>query len=88
MAEFKPFEMIMRIEYGGAVVDGDEMHVCCNAKQVAKLVRCKDCKYCYAEGFVNVRNVCEKHYEFGNVDDDWFCADGERKDGADDGRTD
>lgn len=42
-------------------------------------VRCKDCKYCYAEGFVNVRNVCEKHYDFGNVDDDWFCADGERR---------
>lgn len=43
------------------------------------VVRCKDCKYCYAEGFVNVRNVCEKHYDFGNVDDDWFCADGERR---------
>ena len=44
-----------------------------------EVVRCKDCKYCYAEGFVNVRNVCEKHYDFGNVDDDWFCADGERR---------
>ena len=43
------------------------------------VVRCKDCKYCYAEGFVNERNVCEKHYDFGNVDDDWFCADGERR---------
>ena len=43
------------------------------------MCRCKDCKYCYAEGFVNVRNVCEKHYDFGNVDDDWFCADGERR---------
>jgi hypothetical protein len=49
-------------------------------------VRCKDCKYCYAEGFVNVRNVCEKHYDFGNVDDDWFCADGERRsDGKEEG---
>ena len=48
--------------------------------EYAPIVRCKDCKYCYAEGFVNVRNVCEKHYDFGNVDDDWFCADGERKD--------
>lgn len=44
-----------------------------------EVVRCKDCKHCYAEGFVNVRNVCEKHYDFGNVDDDWFCADGERR---------
>ena len=46
----------------------------------------KDCYDCpmydfasYAEGFVNVHNVCEKHYDFGNVDDDWFCADGERR---------
>ena len=46
------------------------------------LIRCKDCKYCYSEGFVNVRNVCEKHYDFGNVDDDWFCADGEMKSDA------
>lgn len=45
-----------------------------------EVVRCKDCKYCYSEGFVNVRNVCEKHYDFGNVDDDWFCKDGERRD--------
>ena len=43
------------------------------------IVRCGECKYCYSEGFVNVRNVCEKHYDFGNVDDDWFCADGERR---------
>ena len=43
------------------------------------VVRCSECKYCYAEGFVNVRNVCEKHYDFGNVADDWFCADGERR---------
>lgn len=41
--------------------------------------RCRDCRYCYAEGFVNARNVCEKHYDFGNVDDDWSCADGERR---------
>ena len=46
-----------------------------------ELVRCAECKYCYSEGFVNVRNVCEKHYDFGNVDDDWFCADGEKENG-------
>lgn len=64
---------------------GDEVFV--NIKAVENsptidavpVVRCGDCKYCYAEGFVNVRNVCEKHYDFGNVDDDWFCADGERR---------
>jgi hypothetical protein len=42
-------------------------------------ILCKDCKNCYEEGFVNVRNVCEKHPEIENPADDWFCADGERK---------
>lgn len=79
MAEFKPFEMVVRIEYGGATYDGDATHVCMKPTFVQPLVRCKDCKYCYAEGFVNERNVCEKHYDFGNVDDNWFCADGERR---------
>ena len=79
MAEFKPFEMVARIEYGGATYDGDATHVCLKPTFIQPLVRCKDCKYCYAEGFVNERNVCEKHYDFGNVDDDWFCADGERR---------
>jgi hypothetical protein len=65
----------------GSIMSMDATH-CVNYEQPtvdAVPVRCKDCKYCYAEGFVNVRNVCEKHYDFGNVDDDWFCADGERR---------
>jgi hypothetical protein len=43
------------------------------------LVRCGECAHCYAEGFAHERNICEKHPELGNVPDDWFCADGERK---------
>lgn len=45
-----------------------------------EIVRCKDCKYCYVEGFVNERNICEKHPEVENPSDDWFCADGVKKD--------
>ena len=71
-------EYIMLFDY--ALYNEDTGEACFNPKMVGELVRCKDCKYCYAEGFVNVRNVCEKHYDFGNVDDDWFCADGERRD--------
>ena len=41
------------------------------------LVTCNVCKYCHAEGFVNERNVCEKHPEIINPSDDWYCADGE-----------
>lgn len=40
------------------------------------IVRCKDCQYCFVEGFVNPHNVCEKHPEIINPPDDWFCADG------------
>ena len=38
------------------------------------VVRCKDCKYFKTR-------LCENE----NNHDDWFCADGERKDGADNG---
>ena len=46
-------------------------------ESVTELVRCKDCKH---------RNGYEcNHIMLGNtkcgVKDDWFCADGERKDG-------
>ena len=44
----------------------------------SELVRCKDCKY-KQKSYVTDRqwwcNRLEKH-----CDDDWFCADGERKD--------
>lgn len=41
-----------------------------------EIVRCKDCQYCFVEGFVNPHNVCEKHPEIINPPDDWFCTDG------------
>ena len=43
-----------------------------------EIVRCKDCKYRYVDGD-NVRyNTCELNHN--NVQsDDWFCADGERR---------
>ena len=42
---------------------------------IAKIVRCKDCEYSYTEGFVHERLKCEKHPEFFDISDDWFCAD-------------
>lgn len=43
------------------------------------IVRCKDCKYRFADGD-NVRfNVCLLNHNKVQPDD-WFCADGERKD--------
>ena len=45
------------------------------------VVRCGECKHCYAEGFVHEHNVCEKHPELNDIPDGWFCADGERREG-------
>ena len=42
-----------------------------------EVVRCKDCKYFKTP-------LCENE----DNHDDWFCADGERKDGDGNGKTD
>ena len=49
------------------------------------VVRCGECKHCYAEGFVHEHNVCEKHPELNDIPDNWYCGDGERRanDGTD-----
>jgi hypothetical protein len=89
MAEFKPFEMIARIEYGGATYDGDAAHVCLKPTFIQPLVRCRDCKYrphwdektssavfpipdrCPCE--------CDDYFYSWIPNDDWFCAEGERR---------
>ena len=48
---------------------------------VGEIVRCKDCKFLSSPpGSVM---FCEHIHKF--VDADWFCADGEHKDGERDG---
>lgn len=44
-----------------------------------EVVRCKDCKhrYCYDEA--NEAPVCTASMKYAAISDDWFCADGERK---------
>ena len=49
---------------------------------VGELVRCKNCKHCYfaSNRVPNERSyACEKHGL--DIVPDWFCADGERKEG-------
>ena len=55
-------------------IDGERIE----GELVGKLVRCGDCEYSYVEGFVHERLLCEKHQELGNLDENWFCADGWR----------
>ena len=44
-----------------------------------ELIRCKDCKHFIKENRNVPWNMCEMdHIDFQS--DDWFCADGERRD--------
>ena len=49
----------------------------CPMKEQEAVVRCKDCKHRHSltGTCVNIDGVCFQNY----VADDWFCADGERK---------
>ena len=43
-------------------------------EEIKELVRCKDCKH-YSEG----ESQCLAQPGYFPVDDNWYCADGERK---------
>lgn len=75
MAEFKEFEVIMRLspKVGYSPKDG----ICVAAEKVAELVRCKDCVNFHKYGFKLEYTEC-KHFDC-DVCEDGFCAWGERK---------
>ena len=64
-------------------------------EEVKELVRCKDCKHRRVnehygkKGYLDLKAMCDLDtgdvFELGrNAEiDDWYCADGERKDGND-----
>jgi hypothetical protein len=66
------------------------------AADVVEVVRCRDCKHRIVnehfgeKGYMRLKAKCELDtgdpFELGRnaEDDDWFCADGERKDGGQD----
>lgn len=80
-------EYIMLFDY--ALYNEDTGKACFNPKMVGELVRCKDCKYrphwdektesavfpipdrCPCE--------CDDYFYSWVPNDDWFCADGERR---------
>lgn len=68
MAELKPMEVIMRIDF----VASDREQICAHAERVQELIRCKDCK------FYKGLAVCMIHGEkCGGTN--YFCAWAERK---------
>lgn len=69
--EEKRMEWIVEAETIGDLVDG----LWTGGK---RLVRCRDCRHRYVDG-ENVRyNVCELNHNKVQSDE-WFCADGERR---------
>lgn len=46
-----------------------------------EVVRCKDCKHRFKDGENVVFNCCELNHNKAQADD-WFCADGERREGG------
>lgn len=66
------------------------------AVDVVEVVRCRDCKHRIVNehfgkrGYIQLKAMCELDtgdpFELGRnaEEDDWFCADGERKDGGQD----
>lgn len=47
--------------------------------KVGELVRCGECKY-YKDGMCYNPNTYDDEKTCGNTTEDWFCADGKRKD--------
>lgn len=66
------------------------------AADVVEVVRCRDCKYRIVnehygkKGYLKLKAMCDLDtgdpFELGRhaTDDNWYCADGERKDGGPD----
>lgn len=57
-------------------------------KEQPEIVRCKDCKYLIHLSWMDEKNcmkcyVCNKHTFTGMRKEEWFCADGERRDDDD-----
>lgn len=82
MAELKPMEVIMRIDFAGT----DGKQICAHAEKVQELVRCKDCRW-YEIYQLKKDGTDDRRYNPSyctllrhNFTPDWFCADGEKRD--------
>lgn len=74
MAELKPFEVIMRIDFAAS----KGLEVVEHAEKVQELVRCKDCKYYVEEVGACTRSDIIRS-DMRIIMPNWFCADGVKK---------
>lgn len=57
----------------------EQAEFCRLCSNMQELVRCKDCKNFRSENYVA---PCKKVMRSEDADENWFCADGERKEGT------
>lgn len=72
MAELKPMEYIMRLDYGAQ--NGPKVMI--HAQAVQRLVRCKECRFFY-DG--PDQKCCINHKGVVVTDENGFCHHAERK---------
>lgn len=75
----KPLMDMMRDQYGCPISDAYfAIGKAINAlDEQDKIVRCKDCKWWNTDWYKGVHGECPN--VFCETTEDWFCADGERK---------
>ena len=69
LQQIEQLQFVYGFVYGGQV------------KEIKQLVRCRDCKHCFVDGDGIKYNICELLHNKVQADD-WYCADGERKENA------
>ena len=71
MAELKPMEVIMRIDF----VASDGEQICAHAEKVQELIRCRDCKY-----YNDEEHLCNDLMGFGRYwEEGDYCSFAKRR---------
>lgn len=74
MAELKPIEVIMKIDFAAR----NGLQIVAHAEKVSKLVRCKDCRFFHNE---YDEKCCINHKGVAVTDENGFCHHAERRAG-------
>ena len=63
-------------------LDGEKCHTTVTAPTIdaVPVVRCKDCKHLFTDFVMDGKEYKRCEMQMAGFHDDWFCADGERKD--------